>query len=148
MFKSKLYTNFVAAHVVWFQTIMVLDLITSVGAYFVEGCFFLWVRTTQASKIISCTSGLTVFCARFIDADFRETLKLLGNFHKSDIQAIKDYSVITELTNELGSTEGSIRSFAVFRSLQIKVRYSQFIIDTLISLSYTFTRQDVAKTLR
>lgn len=91
--------------------------------------------------------GITVFVARIVDSDFRKSFKSLVYPRipkprplvslENSSQEDSGFSVNFDRVSLL--LEGS-RHFEIFKSLHVKVPSQQFILDSLISLSFNFAR--------
>lgn len=81
--------------------------------------------------------GITVFVARTIDLDFRASL---GDFwrRKLPIQKLLPTPINEVSINLLDPHIEEQAYFGVFQSLQVKVNSKQFILDSLIALSFKF----------
>mmetsp|Transcript_14789 Transcript_14789/g.27371 ORF Transcript_14789/g.27371 Transcript_14789/m.27371 type:complete len:454 (-) Transcript_14789:56-1417(-) len=129
MFYIRQFTNFVVSHVIWYEIILIPNYATNAVFLYNGGCGWLYVN-----KFIWTSMGITVFIARYIDVDFRESLRAL--FYKR----VKVTGTLKRTMNKDSSMNcisdpryDDFGSFAIFKSLQVK-----FILDSLLALSIKF----------
>lgn len=140
MFRTKQLTNFVVAHAIWIETIGLVSIVSLNVVYIVDSFSFIFVILTQFYNFVWAATGISVLIARLVDPDFRASfVKLIcrrGN-------ATKEWGARppSQLLRVPSSLIDDTAFSEVFRSLHIKVNCTQFILDSLISLTLSLRRE-------
>jgi hypothetical protein len=92
--------------------------------------------------------GLVSLFARLIDKDFRSAFIAIFILRKQNEERPKEVQPIMTTSNCLRTsinlrTDPDPKFLGVFDKLHMKVKYTQFILDSLISLSFNMSKQTI-----
>jgi hypothetical protein len=136
--------NFIITHAVWVISVQQLYTVNFLIYSGTQICFFWYVSSRQLAVYLWASIGIISMLARLIDKSFmkaarnmlcrtgrpkRRTVLLSGNTHLLS----RGISSATFISNQLN----------VFESLHLKVSSRQFILDSLISLSFYLARESI-----
>jgi hypothetical protein len=142
MFNTDHLTSFVVIHTVWVMLVADSYFYSFMLFYLTESCNYWLVITTQLENLLWTSLGMISLPARLIDKQFRQALTSM--FYR---QARKKRVVQMEanlLSARLASVEYNPNyKFTIFESLHMKVSSRQFILDSLISLSFYLARESI-----
>lgn len=148
MGKVKQFTNYYVVHSVWVMVISVMYLILNILQHIEsDSCIELYVGVTQIRCVIPGVTGLLVFLIRLFDRDFYSAIINLflkvskSKDDDSEILIFKSTFSIDSKSFEDKAKLVQLETFScVYKSQYLKVISWQFIIDSLISLTfYTLT---------
>jgi hypothetical protein len=148
MCQVRQFTNFIVVHILWVQVSFATTYIITAEGLLSRSCGLDLVRTRQALLTIYTSYGIISFTARLLDREFRHIFlsifrcplttlhKRLQGRHQLLRQHLEGSREIDEAVY-----------LSVFERIQLKVTTKQFILDSLISLSFYISSQCSASVL-
>jgi hypothetical protein len=141
MLNNGLMTNFVVVHAIWVILVAEVYVLSFMLSYQTESCLFWYVRTTQVFVIVRTTLGLISFSARLVDKEFRAALKAVF-WRKPPSREIVLQNSHFFAVDDTNSGDPKPK-FTLFEYIHLKVSSRQFILDSLISVSFNLAKKSI-----
>jgi hypothetical protein len=141
MVKSGHMINYVVIHAIWVIAVGEAYAVNFMLNSYTGLCFFWYVRPSQIGSVLWTGMGLIAILARLIDKTFRKALNSLFRIERLTKPKIHNGLLSYDFANSV--TDKSSITHALFESLHMKVSSRQFILDSLISLSFNLAKNSI-----
>jgi hypothetical protein len=134
--------NFIITHAVWVVSVGQLYTLNFTLYSCTQVCFFWYVSSRQTAVYLWASMGIISMLARLIDKSFRKAIRRMFCRNGPPLRRQVRLSNGYLLSRGISATRSSNR-LNVFESLHLKVSSRQFILDSLISLSFYLARESI-----
>lgn len=133
-------TNFIVIHTVWI--LLVVDALSACFMLFfiTQSCNYWYVTPMQLNSFLWTSLGLITLSARLVDKEFRKAIVAMFGRQAEERTVVQNHLLSAR---SLSVVHNPNYKFTIFESLHLKVSYRQFILDSLISLSFYLARESI-----
>jgi hypothetical protein len=141
MMNNGLMTNYVVVHAIWVILVVEVYTLSFVLSYLTKSCSFWYVRTNQVFIIVWTSMGVISFLARLVDTEFRGALKAVLWRKPPPRELVLQNTHFFEV-HDTNSRDPKLK-FTLFEYIHLKVSSRQFILDSLISVSFNLAKRSI-----